>query len=328
MKLKPLLRSIKWAWYPWQAHCRAALPWGHVRGSMTFILGCGRSGTTILGQLLGRHRQVVYLNEPLHYWYVIDRRSDNLDFFGGKGQSWFDASDATVAAARRLDRLFGQVQLRATGRQLVEKLPIHALRMEWLDRLAPAARFVNIVRDGRAVVQSIQVIHRRGQYRIAGKPFLHQWWGVGYHKWAQLAREGAARGFYADALEEIGGEAARDPFAMGTYEWLVSLRQIRMSVEKLRLGPDRYREITYERLLAAPEAALRELEGMLGLEHDPAMLADARTLLRPRRVERYAYALPPRMYAAFAAMQTELGYPTEGVTMLGETPAPSRVAMR
>jgi hypothetical protein len=311
-----------------QAHCRAALPWGHVRGAMTFILGCGRSGTTILGQLLGRHRQVVYLNEPLHYWYAIDRRADNLDFFGGKGRSWLDAQDATPAAARRLDHLFGQLQWRAGGRQVVEKLPIHALRMEWLDRLAPQARFINIVRDGRAVVQSIQVIHRRGQYRIAGKPFLHQWWGVGYHKWIQLAREGAARGLYADALAEIGGEAARDPFAMGTYEWLVSLRQMRLSSERLHLGPERYREITYEHLLAAPEDTLRELERMLGLEHDPAMLADARLLLRPRRVERYAYSLPPRLYHAFAALQTQLGYPTDGVTIQQETPVCSRAASR
>src|SRR5262245_53595567 len=132
MRVKPLLRSVKWVVYPAQARCRAMLPVGHVQGGMSFIMGCGRSGTTILGQLLGKHREVTYLNEPLHYWYAIDTRTDNLDFFGGKGQSWLDATDATDAAARRFGRLFGQVQRWAGGRRVVEKLPINALRMEWL----------------------------------------------------------------------------------------------------------------------------------------------------------------------------------------------------
>jgi len=317
MKVKPFLRSVKWCLYPLEARGRAVLPCGHVRGGMTFILGSGRSGTTILGQLLGRHRHVVYLNEPLHYWYAIEPHTDNLDFFGGKGQNWLDAADATEVARRRLDRLFGQVQLAAGGRRVVEKLPIHALRMEWLDRLAPGARFINIVRDGRAVVQSIQTIHRQGRYSVVGKPWLHQWWGVGHHKWIQLAREGACRGFYCDALGEIGGAEAREPYAMGTYEWLVSLRQIQASVAQLQLGPNRYRAITYETLLAKPAETLRGLEDMLELPHDPEMLIAARRLLRQRMTPRYNYTLPPRLYAAFATLQHELHYSTEGVSVDG-----------
>jgi hypothetical protein len=46
------------------------LPYGDLIGQPfpltrpVFIVGCGRSGTTILGEMLGRHPQLAYLNEP------------------------------------------------------------------------------------------------------------------------------------------------------------------------------------------------------------------------------------------------------------------------
>jgi hypothetical protein len=40
-----------------------------------------------------------------------------------------------------------------------------------------------------------------------------------------------------------------------------------------RLGPERYREVRYERLVEEPEPLLRELAEFLGLAFDPAMLS-------------------------------------------------------
>ena len=33
------------------------------------ILGCGRSGTTILGQALAQHSEVTFLDEPRELWF-------------------------------------------------------------------------------------------------------------------------------------------------------------------------------------------------------------------------------------------------------------------
>jgi hypothetical protein len=41
-----------------------------------FVVGCGRSGTTILGNLIGIHPGVTYLNEPYHLWAAIDPALD------------------------------------------------------------------------------------------------------------------------------------------------------------------------------------------------------------------------------------------------------------
>jgi hypothetical protein len=44
-----------------------------------FIIGCGRSGTTILGQVLSAHPEVYYLFEPYHLWAAIDPMTDVLE---------------------------------------------------------------------------------------------------------------------------------------------------------------------------------------------------------------------------------------------------------
>ena len=41
-----------------------------------FILGCMKSGTTILGRTLSCHPQVTYLNEPREIWFSCYPKSD------------------------------------------------------------------------------------------------------------------------------------------------------------------------------------------------------------------------------------------------------------
>lgn len=43
-----------------------------------FIIGCGRSGTTILGTILEQHPSICYLLEPYHLWAAIDPRTDAM----------------------------------------------------------------------------------------------------------------------------------------------------------------------------------------------------------------------------------------------------------
>ena len=41
-----------------------------------FIIGCGRSGTTILGETLSRHSKVTYLNERRDLWFSAYPETD------------------------------------------------------------------------------------------------------------------------------------------------------------------------------------------------------------------------------------------------------------
>jgi glycosyltransferase involved in cell wall biosynthesis len=309
----PLWRALKWRSYVRMASVRSRLPLGRLNRPPVFIVGCGRSGTTILGRIIGCHGRLVYLNEPIHYWYAIDARTDNIDFFGGKGLCFLGAEDATDQARLRFGRLFGQAQLLAGADALVEKFPTNALRMEWISALCPGARFIHVVRDGRSVCKSIALLSDANRYKVLAIEGLNQWWGKAFHKWKTLAREGLHRRLYMDALGELGGESATDYLGMAVYEWLVSLDQVYAAVARLKLGADRFFEMRYEELVARPEQCLRRIEEFIDVGHDERLLEAARIMLVERGASGFDLALPPSLHGPFVEHQGSLHYPVEGV---------------
>ena len=149
-----------------------------------FVVGCGRSGTTALGGLLGHHRAIVYLNEPRHIWATEPRTdvwSDEARWRGGRLE--LTADDLTPAAGDRIRRLFA-AEVRGEGAaRLVEKLPVNSFRIGYLDALCADCLVVHLVRDGHAVARSIVV-------RAANGP----WFGHDDYKWKLLAELARARG--------------------------------------------------------------------------------------------------------------------------------------
>ena len=95
-----------------------------------FVIGCGRSGTTVLGQILGRHPRLAYLNEPRDIW-LYEPRTDiwSASAHARRGRLRLSADDVQPAAAARIRRAFAaEVRLQRAER-LVEKLPINAFRV-------------------------------------------------------------------------------------------------------------------------------------------------------------------------------------------------------
>ena len=77
---KPLGRAIKYDLMKWWAEHRVDdhgqdLP-SEGLPAMAFLVGCGRSGTTVLGDVFGRHPEVHYFYEPYHLWATIDPLTD------------------------------------------------------------------------------------------------------------------------------------------------------------------------------------------------------------------------------------------------------------
>ena len=46
-------------------------PARHTRAP-SFVVSCGRSATTLLGELMAAHPEVRYLHEPCHFWAAVE----------------------------------------------------------------------------------------------------------------------------------------------------------------------------------------------------------------------------------------------------------------
>jgi len=110
-----------------------------------FVVGCARSGTSILGELIGSHSDVAYVFEPHELWESVGT--------GPEGSHRLTAGHATADVRRRIGAWFDE--RRGTKRIVVEKTPRNVLRVPFLRAVFPEAKFVHIVRDGRDVACSL-----------------------------------------------------------------------------------------------------------------------------------------------------------------------------
>lgn len=122
------------------------------------IVGAPRSGTTILSKMLQAHHAVVYLEEARLIWrYGNDRKSD-----------MFRPEDARPSVCRHIRRQLVDVS-RASGRsRLVEKTPANSLRMAFVDRVLPDAKFIHIIRHGVDSILSIRQFWANHAYGLKG----------------------------------------------------------------------------------------------------------------------------------------------------------------
>lgn len=141
-----------------------------------FLVGCPRSGTTLLQLMLDSHPEVAVAPETFfvrrfgrarrRYGDLADdaafeRLLDDVVAAPSFAEMQLDAGAYRAAARagpRRLDALFrlllDQFAARRGARVVGEKTPNHLLYLKTLTRWFPRARCVQIVRDPRAVVLS------------------------------------------------------------------------------------------------------------------------------------------------------------------------------
>ncbi len=107
-------------------------------------------------------------------------------------------------------------------------------RIGYLSSIFPDARFVHVLRDGRAVVQSLLRV-----------PF-----------WRERSRthEPAWRNGLTDADLADWERCDRSPLALAAVQWRRVVASTRD--EALRVAPDRYAEVRYERFVAEPRGVL------------------------------------------------------------------------
>lgn len=252
-----------------------------------FVIGCGRSGTTALGETLGRHPTIAYLNEPREIW-ALEPKSD---LWGSRanGSLELTAADETPEVTHRLQRAFYVAMRVLGGVRLVEKLPINAFRVGYLAAAFPRARFIHLVRNGADVADSIS------RYCETGV-----WFGKGGRKWDVLRERALSIG-----LAEAVGDCTTN-YMRGLLEWRLAVMAASDSLARL---PDaQHVTIRYEDLLAEPSATLGNILRFIGVEPSEELLCEAaEQLARRSKMSRVEDLDAPSLRLALPALE-RFGY--------------------
>jgi hypothetical protein len=112
---------------------------------IALVVGCARSGTSILGELLAAHPDLMYIYEAHHVWEMAG--------MGVADSHRLTAEHATFDVRRQIRRWFEEQ--RGTAIWTVEKTPRNILRIPFLQTVFPEAKIIHIIRDGRDVACSL-----------------------------------------------------------------------------------------------------------------------------------------------------------------------------
>lgn len=211
-----------------------------------FIIGSGRSGTTLLRSMFDAHPQMAVTHEA-HFVATMGRHrhryADNAnhfdlqrflrDLFDDKKFLALGLDERELSAALAdpppltfpdaVRRVFEFYANRDGKLRYGDKTPGYVLRVPLLAGLFPEARFIHLIRDGRDVAVSFS--HVRFGPRSAGETAIY---------WKRRVLQGRHDG--------------------------------------RALGEHRYREVRYEDLVNEPEAILTDLCSFADLDFDPAMV--------------------------------------------------------
>jgi hypothetical protein len=211
-----------------------------------FVVGCPRSGTTMLQLMLHAHPRIAVPPENRHVLPAWERRADFGDMHSAANRRRLGefitgtrsfrymklnkgaVLDAVVAAPPTLGSVLEAVMREfaaAHGKaRWCDKRPAYLHYTDVILRLFPEAQFVHLIRDGRSCAASLKRV---------------PWW------------RGGTRG--------------------ATVQWASVIDHGRLL--RRRMPADTWYELQYERLVADPKTELQRLCAYLGEDFEPAMLA-------------------------------------------------------
>jgi Sulfotransferase family len=273
---------------------------GQAGANVAFLVGAGRSGTTLLYKLLCLHPDVAYISNydirfpwlpaklisllsarsgdaKVRAWfksggnaYIVSRPwlkkfvptpVEGEDVFARSGVPLFPSPgyEPDPHSGRELQTRFERMRTSRKAQIIVSKRTANNRRLPQLDTIFPNARYVHLIRDGRAVAHSLSRVEWWEDHVL--------WWGDGRTA-AQMERDG----------EERLSICARN--------WVRELEIIRRGLADI--APQRILEVRYERLLADPRGELGNILSFLELAHVDEFQAAVSALRLSNRPESWA----------------------------------------
>lgn len=233
------------------------------------IIGAPRSGTNILRDVLTRVQGVeTWPCDEINYIWRHGNRAFPTDEF--------TPEMATPGVCRYIRQAFGSMAARTGARWLVEKTCANSLRVRFVDRVVPDARYLYIVRDGRDVVASAlkrwraplepRYLARKARFvPTADLPYYAlRYLGNRVHRVVSGDRGLAVWGPRFEGMEE---------YRAGSLERLCAAQWARCvdasDAQLAAIDPARVHRIGYEEFVAGPAPVLAGVAEFLGLPVAP-----------------------------------------------------------
>jgi len=233
---------------PTQKHSQSRNPY-------VFVVGCPRSGTTLLQRMLNNHPQLAVAYDSLFIPAAVRGQKNKnpsvskeiisrINGFKRFSRLGLPPDALEILTPKAVDYAqlvsliydeFAQIH----GKLLAgEKSPGYVRHMPLLQALFPFSRFVHLVRDGRNVALSLM---EWGQQKKKPKGPAKK-----YRLWAD------------------------SPVAVSALWWAYKAGRGQRDAARIRSGA--YTEVRYESLVANPEDELRRLAGFLQIPYSPDMV--------------------------------------------------------
>jgi hypothetical protein len=247
-----------------------------------FIVGCHRSGTTVLYEALAKHPELAYLtnasallprlpilcnamatafdmdkveqerflrdgiaftpitpSEGIRVWEL--HAPDGGDYCLDEHYSNPKMEQYLIHTIKKHLKYFNKTRF-------INKNPDNSVRIRYLNKLFPDAKFINIIRDGRAVCSSLLKVREIAE-NFFGPEHRHAKSGVKVKTWAQIEET-----WKSDPIQSIG----------------LLWKEVVESIERDRvaIAPERYMELRYEDFVAEPFDYLKKMVHFCELSWD------------------------------------------------------------
>ncbi|MFH1730408.1 MAG: sulfotransferase [Planctomycetota bacterium] len=261
-----------------------------------FIVGCPRSGTNTLYYRLAKHPDLAWISNItkktpdsmlLTRLLMMVRKDHHPTEAKNVWRRYATADndargrdDATPKAKAFLRKVVGNHLAMFGKPRFINKCPRNSVRMEFLDAVFPDAFFIHMIRDGRAVANSIL----RARTNHGGA-----YWGCEPPGWQGLLDK--------PLLDACG------------LQWKMIVEHALESAKSI--PPERYIEVRYEDLCDRPEEMFRAVSDKAGLEWDDAVLKELVGDIQSRNFkwrENFSPEEVETLNSLIGGLLTKLGY--------------------
>lgn len=230
------------------------------------VIGSPRSGRSLVASLLSRAPEFAFVSEPLMIWDAgLGKRPDDRRV----------AEDATPAICDAIRHGCQRAVEQAGKERYLDDLSYHALRVPFVHRVLPEAKFIHVIRNGddcvpellfgwtykdslsRAIARRAHHISLRTLPRLALR-FLRN------YVQSRVSGCRATWGPRVPGLAEFA--AAHCPAEIAAYQWCSLVRTAREDLQKL--PPAQSLEVRFEDLIQSPAAQMERIAAFCELK-DP-----------------------------------------------------------